>query len=198
MDFLFMGNQDYRRYVGVYSITNPLGYIYIGSSVDIKSRWRDHRGKLSKSIRRLHESFITYGINSHVFEMIELCNKDELPEKERYWQEYYNVISDKGLNAKYRSTKEKKEIICKQTREILSKMNKGKKHQKEFGEKISKAKKGIKTYQIPASSKIVFDLVNGIYYNSAMECALLNNISVHKLRAMLTGITRNKTNFSFV
>lgn len=88
-----------RRVVGIYKITSPTGRVYIGQSVDIKTRWASYRSNCSKQVK-LYNSFKKYGIHKHIFEIKEECREDELTEKELYWQKYYDCV-EKGLNCGY-------------------------------------------------------------------------------------------------
>lgn len=190
--------QKYRRYIGVYKITNPIGQVYVGSSSDIKQRWRNHKSSKSKSIRRLNNSFIEYGVQSHLFDFLEICDCSLLKEKERYWQEKYNAIGELGLNSKYCSTNEQREVISYETKINLSKARKGIKRSKEFCEAISKRMKGVKKKNSVGRSKIVLDTVNGIYYDNTIDCSFCTGIGLHKLRQRLSGVTKNNTNYVFV
>ena len=84
---------------GIYSITSPSGKIYIGQSIDIKKRWQYYRTKRTNIQPKLQNSFNKYGVDKHLFEVIKLCSEDSLNFRERYWQEYYNVL-ERGLNVK--------------------------------------------------------------------------------------------------
>lgn len=95
---------------GIYKITSPSGKIYIGQSINIEKRFKQYKTKhLGKQIRLSH-SILKYGIENHVFEIFEECEVNLLNERERYWQEYYNVIGKNGLNCILVSTKDKKAI----------------------------------------------------------------------------------------
>lgn len=94
--------------------------------------------------RRLKNSFDKYGINSHIFDVIELCEIVNLNERERYWQEFYDVISSKGLNCKLTKTDDKSGVLCKDTRDKISNSLKGRKRIKEQKDKMSKSQSGKK------------------------------------------------------
>jgi len=84
--------------IGIYKITNPHGKIYIGQSKDIEQRFKTHKSQRTKN--KLGMSFIEFGVKSHVFEVIEECEKSELNEKEYNYIKFYN--SDKeGLNTDF-------------------------------------------------------------------------------------------------
>ena len=45
--------------------------------------------------------------NNIKFEIIEQCILTQLNERERYWQDYYDVLGINGLNCKLTETKDK-------------------------------------------------------------------------------------------
>jgi len=141
---------------GIYKITSPTDRVYIGQSMDIKRRFTSYK-TLNKSKRqvKLYNSFVKYGVDKHIFEIIEECLVDFLNERERYWQEHYNVLeSSKGLNLCLTSTKDKKHLHSEETRNKISESNKGEKcfwYGKTFTEetksKMRESKKGYKHTQ---------------------------------------------------
>lgn len=82
--------------VGIYKIENLINHkCYIGQSTRIKQRWRDEisasKNPTNKSYEYpLQRAIRKYGINNFSFEILELCPKITLNEKERYWIKYYN------------------------------------------------------------------------------------------------------------
>ena len=84
--------------IGIYKITSPSGKIYIGQSVNIKNRWNQYR-LLYKTIMgpMLFNSFKKYGVENHIFEVIEECILEQLNEREEFWILFYNS-QNKGLN----------------------------------------------------------------------------------------------------
>jgi len=109
---------------GIYKITSPSKRIYIGQSINIQSRWRQYE-RLDSSIKqsiKLYRSFIKYGVDNHIFEIVEECCFEELNNRERYWQEFYNVVK-KGLNCVLTETFDKKRIISQETKNKISKNN---------------------------------------------------------------------------
>lgn len=69
----------------------------------------------NKTQIRLTRSFEKYGIDTHIFEIIEECVFDLLNIKERYWQDYYNVLIE-GLNCILTETDILPRIESKETR----------------------------------------------------------------------------------
>lgn len=105
-------------YCGIYKITNKItNQIYIGQSEFIERRWKEHM--THKGSNLLEEDFEKYGIINFVFEIIELCNPEELDKKEIYWIKNFNSFNNgynktKGGKAWSPLTSEatKKEIFC--------------------------------------------------------------------------------------
>jgi group I intron endonuclease len=111
--------------IGIYKITSPTGKVYIGQSVNITKRWVHHKGLYSNDTPKLFLSFKKYGIDNHIFDIIETCLIDELNSKERYWQEYYKSV-EKGLNCVYTKTHDKSGKMSCETKSKISLANKGK------------------------------------------------------------------------
>lgn len=123
-----------KRAIGIYKITSPSNRVYVGQSVDIKSRWRSH--KLSKG--KIGNSFSKYGFENHIFEIIEECNIESLNERERYWQDFYDVLGPKGLNLILQESESKRKDFSKSTRRKLGLVNLGRKRSALTLEKMSK------------------------------------------------------------
>lgn len=133
------------KIVGIYKITSPSGKIYIGQSVSIKQRWKNYKAmnKLNTPIK-LRNSLKKYGIENHKFEILEECTIEQLNKKERYWQEYFDVLGKNGLNCKFTETNEKPAIVSLEAKQNMAKAKLGTKRPEEVRKKISKARKGIK------------------------------------------------------
>jgi group I intron endonuclease len=106
IDKPFIGGALYiMSMVGVYKIQSKIKpfRLYIGSSVNVKIRWQDHRYKLGK---QKHSSIILqnhvnkYGIKDLEFKLITSCEKSELIEQEQYfidlYNPYFNVVKKIG------------------------------------------------------------------------------------------------------
>jgi group I intron endonuclease len=83
--------------IGIYKITSPSGKIYIGQSKDIEKRFYSHRKQTEKQNTKFGLSIKEHGINNHSFEILEICNEDELNERELYYIRIFksNIL---GLN----------------------------------------------------------------------------------------------------
>lgn len=85
---------------GIYKIENlKNGMVYIGQSVNIERRWIAHRcaANKNKDNYSLHSDIRLYGLENFSFEIIELCEKEMLNEREIWWINQYNSYKD-GYN----------------------------------------------------------------------------------------------------
>lgn len=86
--------------VGIYKITNQLnGKVYIGQSIDIEERWKQHKRAWRDTSRKalLYEAIRKDGLGNFLFEIIEECPKEKLNEREKFWIREYNSLED-GYN----------------------------------------------------------------------------------------------------
>lgn len=78
---------------GIYRIINKINQkIYIGSSLNITERWKTHKGHLKcnkKDNPHLQASWNRHGESAFEFEILILCSKEEIVEKEQWWINYY-------------------------------------------------------------------------------------------------------------
>ena len=85
-----------KKVRGIYKVTNKInGKVYIGQSVDIGRRWRQHM--TAEDDIYFHKAIQKYGVENFEWEVIEQCKKKDLDEREIYWIEYYDSFN-KGYN----------------------------------------------------------------------------------------------------
>jgi len=207
------------KQIGIYKITSPSNKVYIGQSVNIKTRFLKYKSLNCKDQIRLYNSLKKYGFDNHVFEIIEECSIDLLNKRERYWQDFYNVINDDvGLNCILTNTKNKKKILSEETKDKISKSNKGKKHSDEtrikmslsnnnrkhtfetkekFKNKIFSKETKILLSKTNWKRKVVIDLNTGVFYESAKELSDLINIKKSTLTARLSGKNINNSQYKY-
>lgn len=86
---------------GIYCLKSKInGKMYIGLSKDVYYRKRKHFEMLAGQRHhntKMQRHFNKYGSDDLVFEIIELCDKDVLEEREMYWIDYHNSFY-KGFN----------------------------------------------------------------------------------------------------
>lgn len=87
---------------GIYKITNLItGQAYIGQSVDIKERFRQHiKTSLAygPATNKLYQAMQKSGQHNFMFEVLEEVPRAQLNERETYWIEFYKT-KDYGLNS---------------------------------------------------------------------------------------------------
>lgn len=106
--------------IGVYSITSPSGRVYVGSSVDVEKRFKDHTFIFGNKHPKLYASFKKYGIKTHKFKIEIECEFDELFEWEHHYSNYYDSIQ-KGLNCRIPGFGDVKGLVSEETKDKLSK-----------------------------------------------------------------------------
>jgi group I intron endonuclease len=87
---------------GVYRIINRVnGKCYVGSASCVRGRWTRHKsalkqGKLSNAA--FQEDFDKYGASAYECELLELCDKTALREREDFWIKELSAFGPDGLN----------------------------------------------------------------------------------------------------
>lgn len=157
------------KVIGIYKIASPTNRVYIGQTVDFYKR-KNHYKNLKRNHQiRLYNSIVKYGWDNHAIELIEECSIENLNERERHWQEFYNVLSSKGLNCKLTKTSDKS---GKHSKEVRINQRKG-----------SKSKKDV--YQYTLEGKFIKRYIS---IAQAAEENKLNTASLYN------SICNNKTN----
>ena len=144
---------------GIYKITNKLnGKVYIGQSIDIDTRWRQHIN--AKDNYAIHNAIKKYGKENFKFEVLLECPEDMLNVWERDMIALYDCISPNGYNLTeggegYQCSEEtrlkmsrakkgiKKGPPSIETKKKISESNKGKHRSEEARLKMSNIRKGI-------------------------------------------------------
>lgn len=90
--------------VGIYKITNKInGKVYIGQSIDIESRIKDHFYKKYSDNKRYHgvidKEIRKIGVDNFSWEVLKECSREELNYYEKYYISLYNSLID-GYNIK--------------------------------------------------------------------------------------------------
>jgi len=128
--------------IGIYKITSPVGRVYIGQSTDIDYRFSSYKRLKCKPQLRIYNSFIKYGVDNHVFEILEECSAELLNERERHWQDFYNVLGKEGLNCLLVSTESLQKVLSDEMKSRISNSLTGFRHTDESKTKISKGLTG--------------------------------------------------------
>jgi group I intron endonuclease len=178
--------------IGIYKITNLINKkFYIGSSSNISRRWVNHKCNLNRKDhhnKHLQRAWDKYGKGSFSFEILEICNKDNLLEREQWYLDNlkpwvkdigYNIskkaeafIDGYWLGKKRFHMMGKNNPIYKNNINLSGEKNPfhGKRHTEETKLKLS-MKNGKSIFQIDKLSMEILER-----YNSAAEAALKNGI----------------------
>lgn len=141
-------NQSLKGVSGIYAIRNTLnGKAYVGSSVDLKKRWRNHRSDLEQGKHHstyLQHAWNKYGKCNFVFEVLEIVpNKAELISREQHWMDTMLVCDrSKGYNRNPFAASALGIKRTKETRDKISRVQIGRKASKETIERQRLAKLG--------------------------------------------------------
>ena len=183
--------------IGIYRVINPNNKIYIGQSIDIEKRWKRYYYTLNcKSQTALYRSFKKHGVDNHKFEVIEECLEQDLNERERYWQDYYDVSNKNGLNCMLTGCGDKKGKISKETRFKMSECKRGAKHGM-YGRKKSKEAilKRLEKYDVKNNYNYrpILNTENGFFYDTLQEAADSIGMNKKNLFNKLSGAQKNYT-----
>ena len=153
---------------GIYMIQNKINNkMYIGQTVNIKERWKDHRAELRggyHSNKHLQRSWDKYGEESFEFSILLECEESQLNTFEEYyifelmtydpWVGYNKTYGGDGCRCTEETRKKMSEANkgenhpfygkhhTEETKIKLSEANKGKHHTEETKKKLSEANKG--------------------------------------------------------
>ena len=129
---------------GIYKITNTItGDFYIGSSKNVKSRWKDHKCPSKWNEHPNNPMYLDmqkYGTDKFEFQILEEVEIEQLKEVEQQFIERlkptYNQMNAKGLDVERH----------KESKRKYNKSDKGKEYQKEY-QKSDKGKEAKRKYQ---------------------------------------------------
>lgn len=81
---------------GIYKITNLNNQMcYIGQAVNIADRWKQHIkrgiGADTPTRNKLYPAMMENGVENFSFEIVEECQRQQLNQREDYWQEYFKA-----------------------------------------------------------------------------------------------------------
>ena len=143
---------------GIYLITCLVNFkVYIGSSIDIHQRWRDHKSRLRRNAHKnvmLQRAWNKYREENFSFEFLELCDFTRLETRENYYIYFFNS-SDRSVGynlteqckAPQRYVKNRKSLTGRVFTEShklnISKGLIGKRKEKAHIEKIAATKRGV-------------------------------------------------------
>lgn len=94
---------DIPKKAGIYKFTSPTRRIYIGKATNLYKRFLIYIRLKFTQQKSFFNSVNKYGLENHIFEILEYCEKDRLVEREIYWIAFYKSNANKypqynGLN----------------------------------------------------------------------------------------------------
>lgn len=136
---------------GIYLITNKkTGQKYIGQSINIENRWRQHCNGRNEKNSYIDDSIAKYGKTNFELTILEEVPQEKLSEREQYWIAKYDTFENRKH---YNLTPGGESLFGEdnpfygkthsmESRKKMSKFHKGKKLSEEHKQKISKVTKG--------------------------------------------------------
>jgi group I intron endonuclease len=102
----FLIPDEFKRTSGVYAILKGTEIVYIGSTVEFYGRFHAHKSELFNGRHgnsRLQNSFSNNVNLNFSFEMLEVCSKDVLRDREQYYIDHFGMetlynLKDKALS----------------------------------------------------------------------------------------------------
>lgn len=199
---------------GIYKITSPSGKIYIGQSTDINRRFYQYKKLACKKQPVLYNSLIKYGVEAHIFEIIEECEEDMLNERESYFIELHSSYRN-GMNCSLGgelSPSKLPEVRLKQSETRKRKFAEGtlknpmqgksgmlgKKHTEETIEKLNAVKRiGSENFK---SRKVICSVTSKTYESARLAWLELysTEYKYSYFKCMLAGYNKNKTTLSYL
>lgn len=156
---------------GIYIIKNTINdKVYIGSAVNIKRRFGDHKSRLKHSKHNnayLQRAWNKYGKENFKFEVLEFCAKEILNTREEFYISKFKATNENhgynsclfGTNALGRKHSEETKIkiglkhkgkkVPKEVVEIIANKLRGKKRDPELMLRIAASRKGQKRKRKP-------------------------------------------------
>lgn len=131
---------------GIYVIRNKAnGKVYVGSSVNPKKRWREHRCNLRQGKHHaplLQRAWNFRGEDGFHFVVIEnLSSKAEMRDREQYWMEELYAYGSMGYNASPVAFRPSPETVAKGVK-ASAELRRGKSHSAESNLRRSLSQRG--------------------------------------------------------
>lgn len=136
---------------GVYQIRSKVdGRLYVGSSVNLEKRWKEHRRQLDEGkhhSRFLQRCWTKYGADAFEFSVIVYCHQDTVLMYEQFYidelRPEFNTVPTAGSQRGLKHSDETRRKMSASRRRDFSPMT-GKSHTAETKARISRTKSGKK------------------------------------------------------
>jgi len=115
--------KNMKTVCGIYGLKHKTtGKWYVGQSINIHKRWRDHAKNKANVHPKLYTAMARDGYDSFEKVVLEVCTNDKavLNSRESFWIDHYNSVED-GYNARTRpATVEKKTALMEAADDAVS------------------------------------------------------------------------------
>lgn len=117
-----------RENIGyIYIITNNInGKCYIGQTINIERRFREHKNARSK--QPIHSAIRKYGHENFIFEILLECPRESTNFFEKAFISSYNSFGESGYNCSFGGDSSAGRVCSEDTRTKISVANTGRKH----------------------------------------------------------------------
>jgi len=198
--------KNYNNKSGIYIIKANEDLFYIGSAVNIHSRMCVHRHLLSRNkhhSKRLQNYVNKYGLDSIYINVIEICCKELLKEREQYYIDTLkpkfnnspNATSNLGIKLKPLSREHKNKISVSSKGRKLSQETKDRMSISFKNRKIVRKNK-FNNYS-DKKTVVQYDLNMNLVeiHKSISEASFKTNISIYAISKNITKDTKSSGNF---
>lgn len=147
-------------------ITNPIGKLYVGSTIDFDRRIRAYKSYRCKDQPKIYNSLKKYGQENHVFEIVWSGDIEEMYKYETLIGWGFNVLEPYNLNLTLPKFGEIYSCVSVETRNKIGLFHKGKILSQETKNKIKESKQNI---TIETKTKMSFSAKNKIISSETKE-----------------------------
>lgn len=121
-------SEIYPPICGIYMIINTItGHQYVGQSIDIWRRYRQHFSTKSHGTPELHRDLEQIGMDNAVLIVLEECDREQLNERENYYIKFFEPEYNKSLGQGrlgLKNSERTRKIISKKVLERWNSMSK--------------------------------------------------------------------------
>ena len=131
------------RVSGIYRFINFVtGHLYVGSAINLYRRRIDHIKDLRVNKHKneyLQNAWNKYGEINFIFEVLELCDKLKLLEREQHWIDRLNCVRPNGYNLNPTAGSNIGKVFSEDFRIKARNRQTGKRHSEETKQRMSEA-----------------------------------------------------------
>lgn len=143
---MILPSYNLRGISGIYCAIHRASLMcYVGSSVDVHRRRIEHlHASNTKCLTNFHRALREFGADSFDFELLEVCTKENMLEREAFWIKFLGAATLDGFNTSKNPTANYTRQVSQVSRQRHSVANRGKKRTPEHIEKMRQVHLGTK------------------------------------------------------